>query len=130
MRMFNNKVIYPELSYMLVGICFEIHNKLGRFSRERQYADAIEEKLKSIKVPYKREYKIERTGNVADFFVDGKIILELKAKSTIIKEDFYQVQRYLQVTNAKLALLVNFRNRYLKPIRVVKIDTDVRKKFI
>jgi len=58
------------------------------------------------------------------------MILELKTKPMILKEDYYQTQRYLQASDIKFALLVNFRNRYLKPIRVLKIETDARKKFI
>ena len=57
------------------------------------------------------------------------MVLELKAKKVITKDDYYQIQRYLQMLNIKLGLLVNFRNRYLKPIRVVRIDTDARSKF-
>ena len=57
------------------------------------------------------------------------MVLEIKAKDRIVKDDYYQTQRYLQSTGIKLALLVNFRSRYLKPIRIVRIDTDVKKKF-
>lgn len=124
------KLIYPELSYLITGICFEVHNQLGRYSREKQYGDLLEEKLKEVKIPYEREFKIAKTGNTVDFFIDNKIILELKAEPLILKEDYYQTQRYLQASNVKLALLVNFRNRYLKPIRVVKIDTNVKNKFL
>ena len=34
-----------------------------------------------------------------DFLIEGKIILELKAKHFITKEDYYQVKRYLQSLN-------------------------------
>ncbi len=118
----NSKIIYPELSYIVVGICFAVHNELERFSREKQYSDLIEKKLKEVKIPHKRELRIGNSGNVVDFLVDNKIILEIKAKRIIIKEDYYQLQRYLQELNIRLGIIVNFREKYLKPKRIVKIN--------
>lgn len=126
----DSKLIHPELSYIITGICFDIHNNLGRFAKEKQYCDLLEEKLKELNIPYKREYKFKDSGNILDFLIDDKIVLEVKSKRLILKEDFYQIQRYLQVLDKKLGLIVNFRNRYLKPVRVVKIETDTRKRFI
>ncbi len=126
----NTKLIYPDLSYQVTGICFEVHNEVDRFGRERQYGDLIEKKLAERNISYIREFRIGPTGNTVDFFIDQKLFLEIKAKRLILKEDFYQAQRYLQEAGIPLALLINFRNRYLKPIRIVKIDTDTRKKFL
>ncbi|MDP3004178.1 MAG: GxxExxY protein [Candidatus Azambacteria bacterium] len=126
----NKKIIYPELSYTITGICFDIHNKIGRYAREKQYCDSIEEKLTEIKLPYKREQIVGSTGNKIDFLIDEKIVLEIKAKRYLLKEDYYQLQRYLQVLNKRLGLLVNFRNRFIKPSRIVKIDTDAKNKFV
>ena len=47
-------------------------------------------------------------------------MLEFKAKNSD-KEDYYQTQRYLQQTGYKLAILVNFRGKYIKPKRIVKM---------
>jgi len=126
----NKKLIYPELSYLLVGIFFDIHNKLGRYAREKQYADSLENKLKEIRIPYKREYNIKKMGNMIDFLIDNKIILELKAAKFVTRDDYYQIQWYLQITETRLGMIINFRNRYLKPVRVMKIETDVKKKFV
>jgi len=125
-----NKIVYPELSYTITGVCFKVHNTLGRFSREKQYGDALEELLKDEKIQYQRECVVGNTGNRVDFVVEDKIVLELKAKDTITREDYYQIQRYLQAMEMKLGLLINFRSKYLKPTRVIKIDTDARTKFV
>lgn len=121
------ELFYPELSYALVGICFYTHNAKGRYAREKQYGDIIEEKLKELHIPYLREVAVGDTGNIIDFLVDSKIVLELKAKRIITREDYYQTQRYLQVLDARLGLLVNFRNVYLRPVRIVRIDKQKTK---
>jgi len=124
-----NKIIYRNESYIINGICFSVHNEIGRYGREKQYCDLLEHKFKEEGIPCKREAKIGKTGNIADFIIADKIIIEVKARDCVDKEEYFQAQRYLQASGIKLALLVNFRNRYLKPIRVVRIDTDARKKF-
>lgn len=126
----NNKIIYPELSYLITGICFDVHNQLNRFSREKQYGNLLEQKFKESNVPYIREYCVKNTGNIIDFIVDDKIVLELKAKPIIVKDDYNQIQRYLQILDKKLGMIINFRNRYLKPIRIVKIETNAKQKFV
>ena len=62
------KVLYPELSYKIVGILFEAHKELGHYAREKQYGDFIEKRFKEISLPYKRELLISNTGNILDFF--------------------------------------------------------------
>jgi len=52
-----NKVIYPELSYKLIGILFAVHNEIGRFYNEKQYCDAIEKYLQLFKITHEREKK-------------------------------------------------------------------------
>ena len=48
-----------------------------------------------MKIPYEREFRIKETGNIVDFLVDNKIILEVKTRPLMVKEDYYQVKRYL-----------------------------------
>jgi GxxExxY protein len=120
----NDKLLYPELSYLITGLCFKVHNQLGRYSREKQYCDLLEDKLKESKITYKREFSVSNTGNRIDFLIDDKIILEIKALPFLGKNEFYQLQRYLQTLDIKLGLLINFRSKILKPWRVIKISIN------
>ena len=112
-------LLYEYLTYKIRGILFEVHRELGRFAKEKQFADLLEKKFIERNVNYKRELKISETGNIVDFLVDDKIILEVKPKPFLLKIDYYQLQRYLQSTQIKLGLLVNFRAMYLNPQRVL-----------
>lgn len=117
------KILYPELSYQITGICFEVQNKLGRFAREKQYCDLLEELFKYNSLSYKREFTVQGTGNRVDFLVADVIIVEVKVIPFILRGEFDQARRYLDITNLELALLVNFREKYLKPQRVLNPST-------
>ncbi|KKW10974.1 MAG: hypothetical protein UY50_C0023G0020 [Parcubacteria group bacterium GW2011_GWA2_49_9] len=122
----NDGVVYPELSYKINGLCFKVHNDLGRFRTEQSYADAFEEGLKKANLSYTREVRLPPSfvgekawRNVPDFVIEGIIVVDLKAKHHVTREDYYQMQRYLSVLNLKLGLIVNFQQQNLYPKRVL-----------
>lgn len=118
----NDKILYPELSYIITGILFSVHNELGQYAREKQYGDLIEQKIKELKLSYKREMSIGGSGNILDFVIENKVLLELKATRVIINEHYRQVQNYLQQTGLELGILINFRYKYIKPIRILRVS--------
>lgn len=125
----NNKVILPKLSYKIYGLLYEIHNNLRRYKNEQQYCDAFEIILKNNKINYLREKSLDKSfngeknrRNIPDFIIENKIIIDFKAKRLITKNDYYQMQRYLKSANIKLGLIVNFRQKYLKPKRIINSE--------
>lgn len=116
------ELIYQELTYAIRGVLFAVHNELGSYAREKQYADVAKRIFKEKGVPYKREVKIGDSNNIIDGIVANKVLLEFKAKRLLTKDDYYQVQRYLQETGLKLGILVNFRDKLIKPKRIIRID--------
>ena len=125
----NNKIIEAELSYKLVGISFNVQNRLGRFCRENQYADALENELKRERIDYKREYLIileDKKSNFVDFIIGDKVLIDLKAKPFIEKDDYYQMKRYLESSNIKLGLIINFRQKHLQPKRVLNSKCNLQ----
>ena len=126
-----SKVIYLELSYKLTGIFFSVHNERGRFCNEKQYADAVENYFKKLGLEYEREKVLPQSfsnefpgRNRVDFIVDNKIVVEVKAKRVVEREDYYQAKRYLVALGKKLGIVVNFRDKYLRPKRV--LNSSVR----
>jgi GxxExxY protein len=124
----HKKVLYPELSYKICGLCFKVHNEFGRFMNEQQYADALENVLKLENIKYEREKALPPSfegenpkRNIPDFIIEGTIIVDLKAKRIITKEDYYQMKRYLNAFDKDLGLIVNFREYYIKPKRVLSL---------
>ncbi|MDP2693208.1 MAG: single-stranded-DNA-specific exonuclease RecJ [bacterium] len=121
-----NGLIYGDLTYKINGILFEVHNELGKHCNEKQICDGIEKKFKDNKIKYEREkilppsFDGEKSGrNKIDFVVEDKIILEIKVKNFIGKQEYYQCLRYLEAYSKKLCLLVNFRTNYLKIKRII-----------
>lgn len=119
-------MLHKELTYEIRGILFEVHNELGRYKSENQYCDAIEEKFKKRGMSYKREmvvptsFKGEKSGRGrTDFIIENKVVLEIKCVPVVNREHYFQCQRYLSCLGLDLALLVNFRTRYLTIRRIL-----------
>lgn len=116
----NTKLIFSDLSFKLNGIAIQIYKEIGRFGREKQYSDLFEVKLKEASLKYLREQTVGDSGNRLDFLVDDKVVIEIKAKPFVLKEDYFQVQRYLHSLNLELGIIYNFRGSLVKPQRVLR----------
>lgn len=123
-----NDLVYPELSYKIIGICFSVFNDLGYGYKEKFYEKAIAKSLYDLKIIFKTQvlyYIKSKNGIVArqylDILIDNKIILEIKVGDYFSKNNIQQTNSYLKVTGLKLALLVNFTPHGVKFKRLVNI---------
>jgi GxxExxY protein len=76
-------LVYPELSYQIIGILFEVFKQLGGGYQEKYYQRAIALELRRCKLKYREQvsmplnYKDERIGKYfLDFLIEDKIILK------------------------------------------------------
>jgi len=130
----NNKLIYPELSYQLVGMLYDIHNELGNKYQEKYYQRAIAIELENRKVKFQKElpvnlmYKGKKIGiYFFDFLIENKIILEVKAVDKFRISDFKQISAYLKSKDLKLGIIANFRTEKLVYKRVLNPDFKYKK---
>jgi len=121
------ELLYKELAYAIVGAAMEVHNTLGPGFLETVYRKALLVELRLRGIPFEEEkmlpvyYKGQLLGTyMADIAVDGKVILELKAVSNIVKAHEAQALHYLTATGLQLALILNFGASSLEHKRIVK----------
>lgn len=119
-----NKVIYKNLSYQIVGVLFNVYNELGFGYKEKYYESAVAHsfELKNIKfkrqISYLIKYKDKIIGrNYLDFLVEEKIILELKRGDHFSQKNIDQIKQYLQITGLQLAILAHFTSGGVKVFR-------------
>jgi GxxExxY protein len=120
------EIIYKEECKKIYGLLFKIQNDLGTNFQEKHYQRAFERLLSENKIPYKKEFLIKVAYNnelLGKFFVDfvvwDKIIIEFKTTNALNRDHLKQILRYLETANMKLGLIINFRQRPLKPMRVL-----------
>jgi len=109
-------IIYKEESYKIVGAAFKVYNVLGPGFLEAVYQEALEIEFQRQGIPFEREKDIKifyegielKQSYRADFVCYDKIIVELKAVSSLDDAHHAQVYNYLHATGFKLGILLNF----------------------
>jgi GxxExxY protein len=119
------KLLYPSLSYQVRGACFELRKDIGWGHKEKVYQRGLAEKLKALNINFEREQRIpikvngKKVGTyIPDFVIENKIMLEIKAKQHVIKQDVKQFWQYLRISPYLLGFLVNFGNK--KGVRIMR----------
>ena len=119
---------YKDITEKIIGVSFEVHKFLGNGFQEVIYQRALAWELAKAGLSFAREieqeifYKElqEPIGTRrADFVIEGKVLVELKA--IILLEDVHlaQILNYLKAYKLEVGLLINFGSKSLTFKRVV-----------
>jgi len=111
-----NKLMHEDLTYKILGACFEVYREKGCEFLEAVYQECldIEFGLQGIParslVPLALTYKGRPLAKqyIADFICFDQVLVELKAVSALTDEHRAQVQNYLNATGLRVGLLLNF----------------------
>ncbi|HEC98018.1 MAG TPA: GxxExxY protein [Nitrospirae bacterium] len=122
------KILYKDLSYEIVGLAMQVHNKLGYGFLEKVYENALMVQFRGKEIKAKQQAPItvyfdrEVVGDYyADILVEDKIIIELKTAEKISGAHRAQVLNYLKATGLQLAILLNFGKEKLEYERFIQI---------
>jgi GxxExxY protein len=111
-----SELIYKEESNLIIGAAIEAQKHMGIGFLEPVYQEILEMEFVERGIPFEREKEllIKYKGRdlkkryYADFVCYDKIILELKVCDNISKAHESQVINYLNATNFKLGIIINF----------------------
>ena len=121
------KKIDDELTYKIIGCAMKVHNTLGNGFQEVIYQRCLAIELEKQNINFEREkempiyYEGIHVGTRrADFIIEEKVMVEIKA--IIQLEDVHLAQglNYLTAYNLEIGLLINFGSSSLQTKRLFK----------
>lgn len=114
-------LLYQEESSKIIEACKEVYKQFGGSFKESVIDKALTIALESkgLKVESQKRIDIYFAGikvgaYVPDKVVNEIIVLELKCKPFLVKEDEKQFWRYLKATSYRLGFLINFAPKRLE----------------
>jgi GxxExxY protein len=123
---YKKDLLFPELSYKIVGCAYEVFNEIGGGHKEVIYQKALGISFTNHKLAFKEQVYYPITfkdvilkRNFFDFLVDEKIVVEIKSLAHFTKGHYDQTLKYLNVSGIKLALLITFGQGDVRVKRVV-----------
>ena len=113
---------YKDITEKIIGASFDVHNFLGNGFQELIYQRALAYEMnkrglvfsKEIEQPiYYRDLDEPIGTRRADFLVEGKVLIELKAVINLEDVHYAQLLNYLRAYKIEIGLLINFGSKSL-----------------
>ena len=118
----NEKYLHSVITQQIIECTFEGHRFLGCSFQELIYQRTLVLELENARLSYSHEQEIpifykdnkEEIGTGrADFVVENKELVELKAIETLDHLQVVQILNYLRIYRFEVGLLINFGNTTL-----------------
>ena len=108
-------MVNDELTYKIIGCAMKVHNTMGPGFQEVIYQRCLAIELERAGLSFQREQEqtvyyenIEVETRRADFIVEGKVVVELKALVNLEDVHIAQAKNYTVAYDFPLGLLINF----------------------
>jgi GxxExxY protein len=117
---------YSDITRKIIGAAMKVHSALGNGFQEVIYQRALAIEMTKQGIAFQREmempifYDGQDIGTRrVDFFVEDKIMVELKAVTKLEDVHLAQAINYLEAYNMEIGLLLNFGAKSLEFHRLV-----------
>ncbi len=117
---------HSDITAKIIGCAMKVHTALGNGFQEVIYQRALGIEMRKVNLSCEREmempiyYEGEEIGTRrVDFFVEGNIMVELKAIAQLEKVHLAQALNYLEAYKMEIGLLINFGETILKFHRII-----------
>jgi GxxExxY protein len=124
-------LLYPELSFNITGVLFDVHNSLGGGHPEKYYQKAIALGLQKQKIHFQQQYYVPLRYNqitigkyYLDFLIEDTIVLELKRGKYYSRGIINQTRQYLDALGLQLGILACFGHDAVITKRIVNLISD------
>ena len=104
-----------QLTKRVIGCAFRVHNTLGPGFAEKVFENSLKIELEAEglhveqQAPIQVHYRGQNVGDyLADLFVEGCLIIEIKAIQKLLVVHEVQLVNYLTATGIDNGLLINF----------------------
>lgn len=116
---------YEELTHKIIGCSMKVHSTLGSGFQEVIYQRALAIEMQKQGLDFAREMEmtiyyeeIEIGTRRVDFFVESKIMVELKVVSKLDDLHMARAINYLEAYGLPIGLLINFGSKSMEFKRV------------
>ena len=127
----NSRYLHSEITAKIIGCAMEVHRILGNGFQEVIYQRALAIEMQAQGLDFTREHEmkiyykgVDIGSRRADFLVDEKVMVEIKALVELEDVHLAQAINYLEAYGLEVGLLLNFGARSLQYKRVMKPTQD------
>jgi GxxExxY protein len=127
---------YEEVTRKIIGCAMKVHSTLGNGFQEVIYQRALAIEMGKQGLLFQRELEmtilyegIEVGTRRVDFFVEDRIMVELKALTKLEDVHLAQAMNYCQAYNLPIGLLINFGAKSLEFKRVYNVNHQDNKDY-
>jgi len=122
----DEKLIFKEEVYKVVGCAMEVLNELGHGLNEKPYENSLVVEFGLRRVSYTQQphydvvYKSAKVGEyVPDLIAFDRVVVDAKVLDAITDHERGQMLNYLKITGLQVGVILNFRRAKLEWERIV-----------